>query len=232
MNTMPTIILHDLVGAAGEPLSPNCWRSAMALAHKGVRWRSQPVLFGEIAAIGQGVSTVPAIDDAGQVVVDSWAIAEYLEAAYPHAASLFGDAGGRGLAQFVQNWTVSQMHPAIFRMIAFDLFEMLAPADQPYFRQSREKRFGRRLEDIQAGREADLPAFRASLAPLRMMVSGQDFIGGAEPTYADYLPFGALQWARTSSAFRLLEEDDAVLAWFERCLDLHGGLGRATPGRW
>jgi hypothetical protein len=27
-----------------------------------------------------------------------------------------------------------------------------------------------------------------------------------------------------------LAADDPVKAWFERCLDLHGGLGRAAPG--
>jgi hypothetical protein len=29
-----------------------------------------------------------------------------------------------------------------------------------------------------------------------------------------------------------LEADDPVHAWFERCLDLHGGLGRKQPGYW
>jgi hypothetical protein len=31
------------------------------------------------------------------------------------------------------------------------------------------------------------------------------------------------------SGLPLLAEDDPVHGWFERCLDLHGGLGRAVP---
>ncbi|TIP61822.1 MAG: glutathione S-transferase family protein, partial [Mesorhizobium sp.] len=42
----------------------------------------------------------------------------------------------------------------------------------------------------------------------------------------DYIVFGALQWARVASPYRLLDGSDVVAQWFERCLDLHGGLGR------
>jgi len=31
------------------------------------------------------------------------------------------------------------------------------------------------------------------------------------------------------SAVPLLAEDDPVAQWFERSLDLHGGIGRAMP---
>jgi hypothetical protein len=34
------------------------------------------------------------------------------------------------------------------------------------------------------------------------------------------------------SPLRVLEADDPVAAWFERCLDLHGGLGRQQAGYW
>jgi hypothetical protein len=41
--------------------------------------------------------------------------------------------------------------------------------------------------------------------------------------------FGTMQWPRVSSAFPMLEADDPVTQWFERMLDLHGGIGRAMP---
>ena len=77
-----------------------------------------------------------------------------------------------------------------------------------------------------AGRDAGLASFRASLEPLRSMLTYQPFIGGASPLFADYIVFGALQWARIASPYRLLDEGDSVAQWFERCLDLHGGIGR------
>jgi glutathione S-transferase len=72
--------------------------------------------------------------------------------------------------------------------------------------------------------------FRKSLEPLRRTLASQAFLGGERPLYADYLVFGAFQWARSISSFKLLDDDDPIKAWFERCLDLHDGLGRASPG--
>ena len=227
-----SIVLYDLAAADGRCFSPNCWRSAMALSHKGLAWESRKTLFTEIASIGGGNRTVPVIDDAGTLVGDSWAIAEHLETRYPDRPSLFGGKTGRALSLFVQNWTITNLHAPIFRMIVADIHDHLAPADKGYFRESREQRLGRELEEVQAERDAALPGFQAALAPLRLTLQSQPFLGGERPCYADYLPFGALQWARMTSPFRLLADDDPVLAWFGRCLDLYDGLGRSAPGYW
>ena len=61
------------------------------------------------------------------------------------------------------------------------------------------------------------------------MLGYQPFIGGASPLYCDYIVFGAFQWVRVMSPYRMLAEGDVVEQWFERCLDLHGGLARAVP---
>jgi glutathione S-transferase len=61
------------------------------------------------------------------------------------------------------------------------------------------------------------------------MLGRQHFIGGDTPLFADYIVFGPLQWARVTSPAKLLAEDDPVAAWFGRCLDLYGGLGRKMP---
>ena len=65
-----------------------------------------------------------------------------------------------------------------------------------------------------------------------MTLNDAPFLGGEQPLYADYLVFGAFQWARVISPFRVLEAGDRVSAWFERCLDLHGGVGRQQAGYW
>ena len=45
-----------------------------------------------------------------------------------------------------------------------------------------------------ADRQADLPAFRVSLAPLRLTLKAQPFLGGERALYADYA-YGPFQWA-------------------------------------
>ncbi len=223
------ITLYDLVGENDRRFSPHCWRSKMALAHKGIDFETRPTRFTEIATIcGGGQKTVPVLQDGDVTVSDSWAIALYLEETYPDRPSLFG--GQVPMTLFFQSWAASRLHPALIRLIVFDIFQHLDPADRAYFRETREKRFGKELEAMQQDRDASLPAFRAILDPLRLTLNAHDFLGGTAPLYADYLVFSSLQWARTISAFRLLEDDDPVKAWFDRCLDLHGGLGRSEPG--
>jgi glutathione S-transferase len=226
------VVLYDLVGRDDRRFSPHCWRARMALAHKELAYEARPTRFTEIGRIGDDIKTVPVIEDGGRLIADSWAIARYLETTYPEQPPLFGGAGGEGVSRFVQSWCVGVLHAGLIGLIILDIWERLVPEDQAYFRTSREQRFGRPLERVQAGREARLEGFRDSLQPLRMALKDAPFLGGEQALYADYLVFGALQWARVISPFQVLEADDPVYAWFERCLDLHDGLGRRQTGYW
>jgi hypothetical protein len=62
----------------------------------------------------------------------------------------------------------------------------LKPEDAAYFRTSRQARFGRKLEEIMAGRDKAVEGFRKSLDPLRLTLRTQPFIGGTAANYADY----------------------------------------------
>jgi glutathione S-transferase len=230
------ITLYDLDGRDGHRFSPFCWRTKMALKHKGILFEEVAVGFTQkdrIAFSGQTLVPIIVDHDNGQRRVnDSWAIAEYLETQYP-ANPLFGDAGGRALARFVQSWVDTSVHMGIFRIVLHDLHEHAQPADRPYFRQSRESRLGgATLEAFQAdAREAKtLAAFRSSLEPMRRHMKGQPFIAGAAPSYADHILFGAFQWARCSSPFPVILKDDPVYAWRERMLDLFDGFARKAKG--
>jgi glutathione S-transferase len=201
----------------------------ISLAHKGLDFERIPVPFTEITAIEDGASKlVPVIRDGDRIIPDSFAIAAYLEETYPHHPSLFGGPGGVAIARFVERWSQLTIHTYLGSAAILDIHAMLAPADQAYFRQNREERFGKPLEEVAAGREERLAGFRASIEPLRSTLSYQPFIGGASPLFADYIVFGALQWARIVSPFQMLADEDPVAAWFERCLDLYDGLGRST----
>jgi len=226
-----TITLYDLAGAEPDRrFSPFCWRIRMALAHKGLAVETVPWGFTEKDRLPQpNAGRVPVIVDGGTVVHDSTAIADYLEEHYRDKPTLFGGDTGRALARFVQNWTETVLQPGIIPLVVLDIHRHSRSQDQGYFRRSREERFGRTLEQVVRDREARLPAFRASLDPLRRTVERQDFISGKTPAYADYIVFGAFQWARAISDFELLAADDSVRAWRRRMFDLYGGLARSVP---
>ena len=225
------ITMYDLAGVeADRRFSPFCWRARMALAHKGLDVETVPWRFTEkdkLPAPNDG--RVPVIIDNGTVVHDSSAIADYLEERYADRLSLFPGAAARGLTKFVQNWTETVLQVGLVRLVVLDIWKHIGPKDQEYFRQSRESRFGASLEDVVKDRDARLPAFRASLDPLRRTVERQNFVSGNAPAYADYIVFGAFQWARSTSSYPLLADGDPVAAWRERMLDLYGGYARAFP---
>lgn len=202
----------------------------MALAHKGLDYQTVATPFTSVPAVEDGVSnTVPVIRDGDTVVSDSFAIALYLEKTYPDRPTLFGGPGGEAMARFVERWSQLTVHPYLGEAALTDIHAGLAEEDQAYFRASREVRYGRKLEEVTAGRDAGLAKFRTSLEPLRSMLTYQPFVGGHAPLFCDYIVFGALQWVRVTSPYRFLEPEDPVCAWFERCLDLHGGVGRRVP---
>lgn len=224
-------VLYDL--CAADPavrFSPYCWRAKMALAHKSLAFETRPWRFTEREALGfSGQGRVPVLVDGERVVADSFAIALYLEEAYPEAPALFGGEGGQALARFVAAWADTVVNAGLVRMVVADIEAALGPEDAAYFRESREARFGAPLEAVQADRESRLDAFRANLAPLRLVLKAQPFLGGGEPAYADYAVFGGFQWVRAISAFDPLAPDDSVHAWRERLLDRFDGLARAAP---
>lgn len=224
--------LFELVGAdAARPFSPYCWRTRMALAHKGLDHGSIPWRFTEKAAIApHGSERVPVLLHEHKPVVDSWAIANYLEDRFPDRPSLFGGEGGRAAMKLINAWGDIAVVGGIFPLIVADIPAQLDAVDADYFRASREARLGRTLEQAAADRDKAVAGFRRSLEPLRVTFRTQPFLGGGAPNYADYIVFGGFQWARVVSPFRLLAEDDPVYAWREKLLDAFGGMARNSPG--
>jgi glutathione S-transferase len=224
--------LYELVGTdAKRPFSPFCWRTRMALAHKGLSAESIPWRFTEKTAIAPHNSEkVPVLIDGEKSVADSWAIANYLEDTYPDRPSLFGGEGGRAMGRMMNWWGDVTVVGGMFPLIVADIPPHLKPVDADYFRKTREARFGKPLEEIVAGREKAVESFRKGLEPMRLTLKSQAYLGGNAPNYADYIVFGAFQWARVVSPFKLLAEDDPVYAWREKLLDAFDGMARNSPG--
>jgi glutathione S-transferase len=217
--------LYELAGADPDiRFSPYCWRTRLALAHKGLTAEGLPWRFTEKARLQFAASErVPVLVDGATTVADSWRIAVYLDEAYPDRPRLLG--GTPAHVRFLNAWADGTLHGPIARCIVADIHAILAPQDQPYFRASRERAFGKTLEAVVAARDGEgVAVFRATLAPVRAVLRDQAWLGGEAPDYADYIVLGSLQWPRCASRFELLAADDPVAAWQARGLELFDGL--------
>ena len=227
-----TIKLYELVGEdESRSFSPYVWRIRMALAHKGLPYESVPWRFTEKDRIAfSGQDKVPVLVDGDKTVVDSWAIAEYLDEAYPDRPALFDGPSGKQFARFTQNWLERSVFPNLAPIIVKDVWEHLHDKDKDYFKTTREKRFGKSLDELAANRETYIPQLRKAMEPLRATLGSTPYLSGDAPAYPDYIVFAALHWAFCISPCRLFEADDAVSEWRGRMMDLFDGLGRNATG--
>jgi glutathione S-transferase len=227
---MTTRILYSLCGAdESRPFSPHCWKVVLALKHKGLDFIEKPTPFTRIPALEDGFSkTVPVLRDGNELIRDSFDIALYLDEKYPDRPTLFGGEGGKALSRFVERFSQTIVHPAVTGIAVADIHDMLGETDQVYFRTTREKALGRTLEELRASRDTAVAGFAAKLEPVRQTLGFQPFLGGDSPLFADYILFGALQWMRITAGAQVFDAADPVGQWFERCLDLHDGVGRSV----
>ena len=220
--------LYDLAGAdANLRFSPYCWRTKLALAHKGLPVETIPWRFTEKDAIAfSGQDRVPVLVDGDKTIPDSWAIATYLDEAYADRPSLFGGPAARTATRFLNSWADTVLNQGIVPLVALDVYRVIHEKDRDYFRTSREKRFGMTIDAFCADRDKRVVAFRQSLQPVRTTLAAQPYLAGDQPAYADYIVFGGFQWARCISTFPLLEADDPIVPWRDRMLDAFDGLAR------
>jgi glutathione S-transferase len=224
--------LWELGGRDDCRFSTFSWRTRLALHHKGLSFAVHPVAVSDKAAIGfSGQGKVPILKHDGRVIPDSWAIALYLEKEFPERPTLFGGEIGQTLTHVLNVWADRELIPALIPFLMRDVLDCVGKADGAHLRLQIESAMKKTLEDLSAGRGQAVQAFRRKLQPVRKALETRNFLGGAAPTYADYVLFGLLQWARVISPAKVLEDDDAVAAWFERVLDLYDGVGRKERSR-
>lgn len=224
--------LWELGGRDDCRFSTFSWRTRLALHHKGLSFAVHPVAVSDKAAIGfSGQGKVPILKHDGRVIPNSWAIALYLEKEFPERPTLFGGEIGQTLTHVFNVWADRELIPALIPFLMRDVLDCVGEADGAHLRLQIESAMKKTLEDLSAGREQAVQAFRRKLQPVRKALETRNFLGGAAPAYADYVLFGLLQWARVISPAEVLEDGDAVAAWFERVLDLYDGVGRKERSR-
>jgi glutathione S-transferase len=224
------ITLYDLQLASGCTISPFVWATRYALAHKGFEVELVPGGFtGILERTGGRSERLPVIEDQGRWVLDSWLIAEYLDERYPQRPTLIGHSSIKLLTNFLEGWLWRTAITPWFGCYIKDYRDLSLPVDQEYVTASREKMLGRKIEEVQAGREARLPQVPPLLEPLRQLLAESPWLGGKSPNYADYRALAVFLWVGSVATTPPLTSDDPLRDWLDRGFDLYGGLGR-HPG--
>jgi glutathione S-transferase len=224
------ITLYDLQLASGCTISPFVWATKYALAHKGFEIDIVPGGFTGILERTAGRSErLPVIVDDGEWVLDSWLIAEYLDKKYPDRPRLIGDPSVKALTQFVEGWLWRTAVTPWFGCYIKDYRDLSLPQDHEYVTHSRENMLGRKIEEVQAGREDRLPLVPPTLEPFRQLLRESQWLGGDRPNYADYRALAVFLWAASVATTPPLTDDDPLRDWLDRGFNLYGGLGR-HPG--
>ena len=225
--------LYELVGKdKTQGFSPYVWRARMALAHKGLKVEMVPLTFSEIPKLTiANAKTVPILEHDGGFITDSWDIAIFLEDNFPDKPSLFGGDAGKAYANFFNFVSFYNLIVPLFQALVYDIFQELNECDRDYFRASREARLGKSLEEAHENQLKNLDIFRKQLWPYNMTLKSQEFLGGNEPTYVDYIMYGMFQWAKGVSALPIVSEDDLLYGWRKKMDNLYGGLGQVIKTR-
>jgi glutathione S-transferase len=118
--------------------SPFCWRTRMALNHKGLPFRAVGIAYSQISALGSGAfRATPVLRHGTEWIEGSLAIATALEARYPGQPSLFPADPLRHFSRFMEAWVDSVLQAQIFRLVAHEVWLKLPPGEQAYFRSTR-----------------------------------------------------------------------------------------------
>jgi glutathione S-transferase len=215
-----TLALYELCNASDKSMSPYCWRIRQSLLLLEIPFESRLVGFSEIQQLSPDSNrTVPILVDLEQEIIGSWEIAQHLSNHHDPDSRLFGDEGQQALADFITDWVDATLLARVNRMLVKDNHDGFRAADQEYYRSTEEARQGQTLERTQATRESEKPELQKLLHPARQFTKQRPFIGGSNPTYADFTLHSTFQWARSVSKFRLLRPDDRLNDWIGRMDD-------------
>ncbi|KAF5328331.1 hypothetical protein D9619_013355 [Psilocybe cf. subviscida] len=207
-----TIILYDIPSTLkGNAWSPNTWKTRYALNFKGIPYKTEWVEYPDIEAlcIKLGIPkspfedhyTFPAIHDpsTGAYLSDSWEIAVYLEKTYPDTPKLFPH--NTVALQHATFTAYDDNLAALWFTVLPDTNNILNPASEAYFRRTREKAFGKKMEELEAKGEEGVKEWKRYESGLKKIAdayatSSGPFFMGDTPCYADLFVAAYLIWQR------------------------------------
>lgn len=203
--------------------SPHVWKVALAIRLKQLEFQWVPLSFRGIGAIADGrFSSVPVLEEDGQFYCDSLKIASHLDQAHPDTPRLLPLGVSRIQAIFLSWYCDNILHPPLALLLSVPMYGMMDAEDRRYFRNKRERAFGKSLEKIGEESQGKEPEVLQKLEPFRAVLAESQWIGGDDPDFADCILFGSLQWCLTCRADFPFQPDDPVMLWRRRCLDIVG----------
>lgn len=114
----------------------------------------------------------------GQGLLDSLAIAEYLDEKYPDRPSIFGNPSEKKLQLFFQSYVQANLHPIIQRLVFDGMYGMQDLENAHYFRTSREKSLGMSYDKIPGDRDENLRELKENLGIIHTALRSGDWIFG------------------------------------------------------
>ncbi|KAJ3891488.1 hypothetical protein GG344DRAFT_47287 [Lentinula edodes] len=230
--TANTIVFYDIpVAESNICWSPNTWKTRYSLNYKGLSYRTEWIEYPDIEALcikigaaptdvkADGITpyyTLPVIYDPStdKTISDSFAIALYLDTAYPDTPKLF-PSGTQALQEAFVQYVNSRCIPR--------LAQFLRPAVQEYFRRTREALYNVKIEEWAPqgeNRAREWKRLRKALISLdghyreAKEETGGDFLCGVDPTFVDFALAGILQWSKHILGAES-EEWNNILSWQE-----------------
>ncbi len=226
-----TIQLFDLTDASQRIFfSPYCWRTRMALKHKGLAFESLPWHFTETERLAaSGGQRVPVIIDGDTCMGESADIAAYLDQAYPDALALMADDAARARARFIESWCRATVFARMVPLAVHAVFNIIAEKDKAYFRDSRERMLKTKIEELSTDPVAEAAVLNKVLGPANDALAAAPFLAGSAPDYSDYVLFGSLMWPYIVCPDNPIDMASPIGQWLDRMLDLHAGYARNAP---
>lgn len=166
---------------------------------------------------GQDYYTAPMVVDSetGEMVVDSWKVAEWLDKKFPETPALFPQGSHAAVRLFEVTWRTEVVRHLIPLLVP-RVYTTLNPASQPYFRLTRESFLGKKLEEVfpeGPEREAQWELAKAGLDKIDELFkkngAGEFFLGETF-SYADCIAGAWLRWAHAVSP---KEYEEKITKW-------------------
>ncbi|KAF8878315.1 hypothetical protein BD779DRAFT_1613059 [Infundibulicybe gibba] len=240
MSDANVITFYDIPSMMpGNAWSPNPWKTRFSLNYKGLAYKTEWVEYPDIEplckklgaaptetkATGEPHYTLPVIFDprTKRAISDSAVIAEYLDEQYPETPKLFPE--GTHALQYAFMDAYEQTLDALWAFAFPQTCARLRPGSEPYFRRTREKRFGMKMEALVptgAARTEKLAqleeGFGKYLGWIARNPGGGVFMTGDTPVFVDFMVAGYLVW------IKILWEDEEIWGQVKQW---HGGkLGK------
>lgn len=223
---MPTILLHQW------EMSPFCNKTRRCLRRKGLTFSERE--YNGLAALDAAklskVGTLPVLDYDDERVVDSTAIAEFLDRKHPENPLYPHDPEALAMARFWEDWAAQSLYfyEIYLRMLdpeamekAVDLLTRGRPSyERPIMKMVIKRRYPKKLKAQGLGRldraEVERQLFQ-HVDGLDKLLTKRSWLAGDALSIADISVAAQLdEMVRTSSVAPRILDHANVRAWLER----------------